>query len=256
MRLPRRLSHGEEASLVEHLDELRSRLVVCLLVLTVTIAVSYAFRATIIHWLEQPLPASKRDNLITLSVAEPFITSFMISIYAGFVLAIPIIFWQVWAFLAPAFTNAAQRMVTGLVGFAALLAAGGVLFGRYVVMPAAIPFLTNYDSDLYNIQLRARDYLSFASLCLLATALVFEVPVFMLGLTRLKILTTAKLRKNRKIGYAAMAILAVALPGVDPITTTLEMIPLMILFESSIWLSYLFDRRSARASSQAAAASE
>ena len=78
----------------------------------------------------------------------------------------------------------------------------------------------------------------------------------MLGLTRLRILTTAKLRKNRKIGYAAMAILAVLLPGVDPITTTLEMIPLMILFESSIWLSFLFDRRSAKASSQAAAASE
>lgn len=247
MRLPRRLSHGEEASLVEHLDELRSRLVVCLLALTVTVAVSYAFRATLIHWLEQPLPPSKRDNLITLSVAEPFVTSFMISIYAGFLLAVPVLFWQIWAFLAPAFGTAAQRMVTGLVGFAALLAAGGVAFGRYVVMPAAIPFLTNYDSNLYNIQLRAKDYLSFASLCLLATALVFEVPVFMLGLTRLRILSTAILRKNRKIGYAAMAILAVLLPGVDPITTTLEMIPLMILFESSIWLSFLFDRRAARA---------
>jgi len=118
-----------------------------------------------------------------------------------------------------------------------------VVFGRYVVMPAAIPFLTNYDSDLYNIQLRARDYISFASLCILATAIVFEVPVFMLGLTRLRIITTAKLRRNRRIGYAAMAGIAVALPGVDPITTTLEMIPLMILFESSIWLSVLFDRR-------------
>jgi sec-independent protein translocase protein TatC len=168
----------------------------------------------------------------------------MVAIYAGFLGAIPIIFWQIWAFLAPAFREGTQKVVTGLVGFAAALAGLGILFGRYVVMPAAIPFLTNYDSNIYDIQLRARDYISFAALCILATAVVFEVPVFMLGLTRTGIITTAKLRKNRKIGYATMAVLAVLLPGVDPITTTLEMIPLMILFESSIWLSLLFDRRS------------
>jgi sec-independent protein translocase protein TatC len=244
MRLPRRLRHGEEASLVEHLDELRTRLVVCILALVVTSSVAYAFRREIIDWLQEPLPPSHRGHLITLSVAEPFMTSFMVAIYAGFIAAIPIIFWQIWAFLAPAFHETTQKVVTGLVGFAAVLAALGVAFGRYVVMPAAIPFLTNYDSDIYEIQLRARDYISFASLCILATAVVFEVPVFMLGLTRTRIVTTAKLRRNRKIGYAAMAIIAVALPGVDPITTVLEMIPLMILFESSIWLSVMFDRRS------------
>jgi sec-independent protein translocase protein TatC len=256
MRLPRRLRHGEEASLVEHLDELRSRLVICLVALAVTSGVAYAFRVSIINWLEQPLPPDKRGHLITLGVAEPFVTSFMVAVYAGFLFAIPIVFWQVWAFLAPAFGTGTQKVVSGLVGFAGLLLAGGIFFGRYVVMPAAIPFLTNYDSNLYNIQLRAKDYISFASLCILATGIVFEVPVFILGLTRTRILTTAKLRANRKIGYAAMAILAVALPGVDPITTTLEMIPLMLLFESSIWLSLLFDRRSGRASSTAAAASE
>jgi sec-independent protein translocase protein TatC len=243
VRLPRRLRHGEEASLVEHLDELRARLVVSLVALVVGASVAYAIRAHIINWLEGPLPAKHRGDLLTFSVAEPFVTSFMVAIYAGFLFALPINFWQVWAFLAPAFSENAQRMVSGLVGFAAILATGGILFGRYVVMPAAIPFLTNYDSDLYNIQLRARDYISFASLCILATAIVFEVPVFMLGLTRLRIITTAKLRKNRRIGYAVMAIVAVALPGVDPITTTLEMVPLMLLFESSIWLSLLFDRR-------------
>jgi sec-independent protein translocase protein TatC len=247
MRLPRRLRHGEEASLVEHLDELRGRLIVCLVVLVITSSVAYAFRRSIIGWLEQPLPPDHRDHLITLSVAEPFVTSFMVAIYAGFLFAIPILFWQVWAFLAPAFQEGTQKVVTGLVGFAGALAALGIVFGRYVVMPAAIPFLTNYDSDIYDIQLRARDYISFASLCILATAVVFEVPVFMLGLTRTRIVTTAKLRKNRRIGYAAMAIIAVALPGVDPITTTLEMIPLMVLFESSIWLSLIFDRRASKA---------
>jgi sec-independent protein translocase protein TatC len=246
MRLPRRLRHGEEASLVEHLDELRGRLIVCIVAVVITTAVAYAFRANIIHWLEEPLPP-KRRHLVTLSPAEPFITSFMVALYAGFIGAIPILFWQTWAFLAPAFRESTQKVVTGLVGFAFMLAALGVIFGRYVVMPAAIPFLTNYDNELYTAMLRARDYISFASLCILATAVVFEVPVFMLGLTRTRIISTAKLRKNRRIGYAAMAIIAVALPGVDPITTTLEMIPLMILFESSIWLSLLFDRRAKKA---------
>jgi len=255
MRLPRRLRHGEEASLVEHLDELRGRLIVCLLALVIGASVAYAFRVSIIQWLEAPLPPNRR-HLITLSPAEPFVTSFMVAIYAGFIGAIPIIFWQIWAFLAPAFRESTQKVVTSLVGFAAILAALGVLFGRYVVMPKAMPFLTNYDSDIYDIQLRAKDYISFASLCILATAVVFEVPVFMLGLTRTRVITTAKLRKNRKIGLAAMAGIAVALPGVDPITTTLEMIPLMILFESSIWLSLLFDRRSAKARAETLAASE
>jgi sec-independent protein translocase protein TatC len=250
LRLPRRLRHGEEASLVDHLDELRTRLVVCILALVVASAVAYAFRAEIIHWLEEPLPPKHRQ-LVTLSPAEPFITS--VALYAGFIGAIPIIFWQIWAFLAPAFQETTQKVVTSLVGFAAILAALGVVFGRYVVMPAAIPFLTNYDSDLYTVMLRARDYISFASLCILATAVVFEVPVFMLGLTRTRIVSTAKLRSNRKIGYAAMAIIAVALPGVDPITTTLEMIPLFILFESSIWLSLLFDRRRDRDKGEATA---
>jgi sec-independent protein translocase protein TatC len=255
VRLPRRLRHGEEATLVEHLDELRSRIVVCLLAIAVTFGLAYAFRAQIIHWLEQPLPVERR-KLITLSPAEPFLTSFTVSFYAGLLGALPIIFWQAWAFFAPALEETSQRLVSGLVAFAAALAGIGVVFGRYVVLPAAMPFLTNYDSNLYDIQIRAKDYIGFASLALLATTVVFEVPIFVLGLTRLRIVTTERLRRNRRIGYATMAVIAVALPGVDPLTTTLEMIPLMVLFESSIWLSIFFDRRSARSRAQTATVGE
>ena len=249
MRLPRRLSHGEEATLVEHLDELRSRIVVSLLALAAAFAVTWAFHTRIIHWLNAPLDGR---TPVTFSVAEPFMTSFTVSLYAAFVLALPILFWQAWAFLAPALAEPSQRLIGGLVAFAAGLAGLGLAFGYFVVMPPAIHFLTHFDDHLYRIQIRAKDYYSFVSLCLLATTVVFEVPLFVLGLTRLRILSTAKLRRNRRIGYAIMAVLAVALPGVDPITTTLEMIPLMILFESSIWLSVLFDRRAARSSTRAA----
>ena len=240
--LPRRLQYGEEATLVEHLGELRTRIVVALLAVALAFAGTYAVHARLIHWLELALPKERR-HLFTLGVAEPFLTSFSVSLYAAMIIALPIVLYQIWAFLAPAFDVHTQRVVVGLAGFAAALAATGLLFGYFVVLPAAVHFLTNYDSSLYEIHIRARDYISFASLVLVAVTVVFEIPIFILALVRIGLLSSKKLRKNRRIGYAAMSVLAVALPGVDPVTTTIEMIPLMALFEISIWLSVLLDQR-------------
>ena len=117
------------------------------------------------------------------------------------------------------------------------------MFAYRLALPAAVHFLTSYDSDLYDIQVRARSYYSFALLVLLAVGLVFELPIVVLGLVRLGITSSAKLRRNRRIGYVAVAALAVALPGVDPVTTAFEMVPLLVLYESSIWLSVIFERR-------------
>ena len=241
-RLPRRLSHGEEATLVEHLGELRARIVVSLIGITLGFIVAYAFHGHLVKWLEDALPASHR-KLITLSPAEPFLTSMWISLYAGFLLALPVVLYQVWSFFAPAFEQNTQRIVVGLTAFAAILAAGGLAFGYFVALPAAVHFLTNFDSHLYDIQIRARDYLSFAAVVLFAVTIVFEVPIVILGLVRIRILSSAKLRRNRRIGYVVMAAIAVALPGVDPVTTAMEMIPLMLLFEGSIWLAVLLERR-------------
>jgi sec-independent protein translocase protein TatC len=137
-----------------------------------------------------------------------------------------------------------------LLGTALLVA--GLLFGYYLALPAAAHFLAHYDSSQYTIYIRARDYISFAAKVLLAMALVFELPLFVVGLTRTGILTTTRLRRNRRIGYFVVACIAVALPGVDPVTTTLEGLPLAALYELSIWLSVLLDRRAARARAAAA----
>jgi sec-independent protein translocase protein TatC len=166
-----------------------------------------------------------------------------ISLYAGFLLALPVVLYQVWSFFAPAFAVHTQRVVVGLAAFAAFLGAGGLVFGYWVALPAAVHFLTNYDKSLYEIQIRAKDYLSFAAVVLFAVTIVFEVPIVILGLVRIGVLSSAKLRRNRRIGYVVMAAIAVALPGVDPVTTSLEMVPLMLLFEGSIWLSVLMERR-------------
>jgi sec-independent protein translocase protein TatC len=242
-RLPRRLQHGEEATLVEHLDELRTRIFVCLGALLVGLIVGYVLHRHLIHWLNRPLPEGRIGRPITFGVAEPFLTSFKISLYAGFLLALPVMLWQGWAFLAPAFEEAQQRRVVLFVLLATGLLVCGIVFGYFVALPAAVHYLTNYDKSLYDIRLRARDYYSFATMVMLAMAVVFELPIVVVALVRLGILSTARLRKERRLGYFVVACIAVALPGIDPVTTTIEAIPLLILYEASIWLSVLMERR-------------
>jgi sec-independent protein translocase protein TatC len=241
-RLPRRLRHGEEATLVEHLEELRTRILVALLALAIGFTIAYIFRGHLLHWLNQPLPASKRRP-VTFGVAEPFLTSLMVSLYAGLLLAMPVVFWQIWAFLAPAFVQHTQRVIAGFVAFSFGLLVAGIAFGYFVVLPAAVHFLTTYDNSHYTILIRARDYYSFAALAMLAVGVVFEVPIFVLALVRLRIFTAAKLRKNWRTGVVVMAALAVALPGVDPVTTTFEMIPLIALYLLSVALAGIFEKR-------------
>jgi sec-independent protein translocase protein TatC len=242
MRLPRRLEHGQEADLVDHLGELRSRIFVAGGAILAGSIAGYVVHQRILHILVAALPADHR-KLVTFGVTEPFTTSVKVSIVAGFLLALPIVLWQLWAFLAPALTPGTQHAIAGFVLFAGGLMVAGVIFGDRIALPAALKFLTNYDNSVYNVQIRAADYISFAVLVLAACAAVFELPIVVLGLVRVKALTSTKLRKNRRIGYLIVAVIGVALPGVDPVTTTIETIPLALLFEASIWMSVFFERR-------------
>lgn len=249
--LPRRLGHDEGAELVAHLDELRRRLVVCLVALAAGFGVAYAEHGRLIGALERALPPGHR-RLVTYGVAEPFSTSLRVSVLAGCVLVLPVLLWQAWSFLAPAFDEGASRALSWLVGVAGAAAAVGVVFAYAVMLPAAVRFLTTYDAGLYDIRIRAGSYVSFASLVLVAGAIVFELPVAVVGLVRLGVTSSARLRHSRRAGYAAVAVLAVALPGVDPVTTTLELVPLLALYELSIWASVLVERRTLATGAEAA----
>ena len=243
-RLPRRLSHGEEATLVEHLDELRSRLFIALGALAVAFVVCFAFHERIVRWLTEPLPDDLK--LVNFGVTEPFTTSVKVSLIAAFALALPVLLYQAWSFLAPAMEEHTQRVVSLFVLAGTLLFVAGVAFGYFVVLDQALEFLTNYDSDLYDIQIRASYYYSFVSLALLAMGLMFELPVFVLALVRLGVLTAARLKRNRRIGYFLMLVIAVLLPTVDPVSLALETLPLVILFELSIQLATIMERRWAK----------
>ena len=241
MRLPRRLAHGQPAELVEHLGELRTRVGLSLIALAAGTTVAFIGRHTVLDWLNAPLPDGKRP--ITLGVTEPFTTSLKISIFAGLAMTLPFILWQLWSFLAPALDKRSQGAVARLVAFATVLLAAGVSFGYFVVLPSAVKFLTNFDASLYDIEVRASSYYSFVMLVLVFVGILFQLPVFLLGLVRFGVTSSAKLRRNRRMGYVGMAALAVVMPGVDPVTTALTMAPLMVLFEGSIWLAVVFERR-------------
>ena len=224
--------------------------------LVVTFGLAYGFRKEVIDLLYRPIPDDLRDNIITLSVAEPFLTSLTVSLWAGIAVALPLVLWQLWAFVAPAFDISDQKFVSRLVLIGSLLFLGGVSFAYFIVLPAAIPFLLGFDSEVYDIQIRARDFFSFSWVTMLAVGIVFELPMVLLGLVRLGILSADKLRSNRKIGIVAAVTVAVVLPGVDPVTTIVEAIPLVILFEATIWLSVYFEKRWLAAAAREAAEAE
>ena len=227
---------------MEHLGELRARLIISLGALAVAFAVAYAFHGHLLNWLNRPLP-DRFQKPATFSQIEPFTTSVWVSLYAALLLALPVIFWQLWAFLAPAFEEHRERSMALLVAFATVLGLGGVAFGYWVILPPAIHFLTNYDSSHYTILIRARDYYRFATFVLLGVATAFEVPVFVLALVRLRILTAAKLRSTWRFGVFVMTVIGVLLPGVDPVSTILSVIPLVGLYVLSIGLATFLEPR-------------
>jgi sec-independent protein translocase protein TatC len=240
-RLPRRLQHGEEATLVEHLGELRSRIFIALFALVPAFIVAFVFRDTLIEVLTRPLPEDKK--LITFGVTEPFTTVVKVSLATAVAVTLPILLYQLWSFLAPAIEEGKQRTVAVFTAFATVLFAAGVAFSYFVVLPRALGFLTTFGEEFFQVEIRASYYFSFVIITLIASGLAFQMPIFILALVRLRILSADRLRRNRRIGYASMLVFAVLLPTVDPVSLALEVIPLIILFELSVQLATVMERR-------------
>jgi sec-independent protein translocase protein TatC len=240
-RLPRRLQHGEEASLVEHLGELRARLLISLLSVAVVFPIAFYFREHLIDWLSAPLPDDQ--HIVTLGVTEPFFTVVKVCLYASFAVALPVVLFQVWSFLAPAIEENTQRVVAAFSVLATALFAAGMAFAYFVVLPRALTFLTNFGDEFFETQIRASYYFSFVSLAIVAMGLVFEMPIFILALVRLRVLTADRLRSNRRMGIFIVVVIAILLPTVDPVSLAFEVVPLLLLFEASIWLAVFMERR-------------
>jgi sec-independent protein translocase protein TatC len=242
-----RLDREAEATLVEHLEELRQRIVFGLAAVAVGTAVAFVFHDRVLAWLARPLPPAHR-HVVAFGVAEPFSVSLAVSVYAGLLFALPVILWQLWSFLAPALDPAAERRILGLAAFGLVLGAAGLAFGYGILLPRAVHWLTSYDTTHFRLLIRASSYYSFVTSVLLGVVCVFELPLVLLALVNLGVLTSGGLRRNRRRGYFLVAAAALALPGPDPVTTLLELLPMWALFEGSIWLAVLAERRAAKLS--------
>jgi sec-independent protein translocase protein TatC len=242
--MPRRVravSHEDRLTLVEHLDELRNRLIVCIGVFVVALALCFWQNHLLLEIAAQPLP-DDHERLITFGITEPFTTTLTVSVYGAIVLSLPIFLWQLYAYVLPAFSEAERRVVLPILLLFPVLFLAGIAFAYFVVMPAAVKFLLNFNDSQFNVQVRARDYYGFFSMTEIAGGLIFQLPLAIIAVTRLGIVSVDQLRHNRRYAYLAIAILAAALPGVDPVSMVIEMVPLLVLYELSILLARALGR--------------
>jgi sec-independent protein translocase protein TatC len=239
VRRPRKLTPGEALPVVDHLDELRTRAIVSVAALGTALALCMWQNHYVLDVLGRPLHGRQ---LLTLSPTEPFVTTLTVCAYASLVLALPVVLYQAYAFVVPAFGAAERKVAIPLLLLVPVLFLAGVAFAYLVVVPAALSFLLHFNHDQFNTHLQAKEYYSFLTSTLLAVGAVFQVPVGILALSRLGVVTPEKLRKNRRYAYLACVVVAAALPGVDPVTMLFEAVPLLGLYELSIVLASAFGR--------------
>jgi sec-independent protein translocase protein TatC len=239
------VSHDEHLTLVEHLDELRTRIIVSIAAFVVAFGFCFWQNHEILKLLNDPLPDDRHP--ITLGVTEPFMTTLTVSAYAALLIALPIVLYQLYAFVLPAFSPDERRIALPLLMLIPVLFLAGVAFGYFFVLGPAVRFLLNFNDNQFNIQVRARDYYSFVTLTLLAMGLIFQIPMGILAVTRIGIATPKQLRQWRRYAYLACAVVAALLPSVDPISMIIETLPLIVLYELSIVLASLFGQPGSRA---------
>jgi sec-independent protein translocase protein TatC len=307
----RPIHHEDRLSLVEHLDELRTRLIICVVVFLGAFALCFWQNDRILDALDRPLqksaftknsedpleraalfqqslkqlslqleivsremarssdvspglqaqfaslskqaaataaaaPKATARQPVTLGVGEPFTVTFKVVGYAALLLALPFLLYQAYAFVLPAFSPRERQIALPLMAMVPFLFVAGVVFAYYMVLPNAIRFLQNFNDDNFDILLQAQGYYKFSIMVLGAMGLLFQVPIGILAVTRVGIVTPRQLRKNRRYAILVIAVVAMLLPGQDPVTMLLLMAPLIVLFEGSILLAALVDRRVAR----------
>ena len=308
----RPVNYDDRLSLVEHLDELRTRLIICLAAFLVCFGVAFWQNATLLDIMNRPLektafqsgsqdPFERAANFqqkqkafllqeaalfralaaddglsaesramlrrvqesasataaatpelsakrpVTLGVGEPFTATFKVAAYAALLLAMPLLLYQAYAFVLPAFSPREREVALPLLLGVPFLFIAGVVFAYYLVLPPAINFLQNFNDDSYDILLQARDFYSFEILVLIAMGVLFQIPIGILAATRLGVITPQQLRSGRRYAIVIIAIVAALLPGQDPVTMLILAAPLWVLYEGSILFASLLDRRAARA---------
>jgi len=234
--------------LYQHLEELRSRLLYCFLSIGLGFIISYVFSAKIFAILMKPwieaMPQGQPTTLIYTAPHEAFFVYMKVSFIAGTLLSAPIILWQLWKFIAPGLYANEKKYMLPVVFFSSVCFIGGALFGYFVVFPAGFKFFASFASEHITPMMRTTEYLSFANKLLLCFGLAFELPVFMFFLAKMGILTAAFLRRKRKLAIVLIFIIAaVVTPSPDVVSQLLMALPLIVLYEMSVWIVHFFGER-------------
>ncbi|MCW3064475.1 MAG: Sec-independent protein translocase, TatC subunit [Solirubrobacterales bacterium] len=310
----RPIGHDDRLSVVDHLDELRTRLIVSGVTLVVALGVCFWQNHALLHLLNRPLenstpsaqhagkgrlastasaaaeqragfaqaqraasqlsrsthlaPADRlaagqlaaglgravaalpktvpKREPVTIGVGEPFTITFTVAAYFALLFSLPVLLYQAYAFVLPAFRPEERRVAIPIMLLAPFLFAAGAVFAYFMVLPPAISFLQNFNNTSFDVLIQAKSYYTFEIYTLLAIGLVFQLPLGLLGLDRVGIINARFLIRNWRYAIVLIAVLAALLPGVDPVTTMLEMIPLLLLYGLSILLLLVADRRAPR----------
>lgn len=243
-------SNNKKLTFLGHLGELRQRLIRCVIAVVIASIISFVFFKPIFYYLI--LPAGD-INLVYIEMTEMIGTIMKVCLTSGVILAMPYLTYQLLMFVSPALTRKEKKYVYFILPWIALMFVGGVAFGYFILIPPATRFLITFGSDIATPQIKIGNYISIVSRLLLAIGLAFEMPVVTTFLARLGIITSKWLASKRKIAIISAFILAAIItPTFDPINQSLVAVPLIILYEMSIWLAKLVQRKEPRETTSSA----
>ncbi|TBR24005.1 twin-arginine translocase subunit TatC [bacterium] len=219
-----------EMTLVEHLEELRTRLITALASVAVGTVVAWSWTGEALTWLARPV-----GGLVFLAPTEAFFVRFKLALFAGFMLALPVVVYQVWAFTARALGERVRRNISFLIPASYLLFIAGVLLAVLVVVPTAVKFLVAYGTENVKPLLSAGEYVAFVGSLAVAFGAVFQLPLVLILLERLGVVNRAALSRQRRVVYfAGFVAAAMMTPGPDVISQLALALPIALLFELSL----------------------
>ncbi len=247
------MTEDEKQPFLSHLEELRKRLIYCALAVGIGFVIAYFFSEDLFRVLISPLKESlpEGDRLIFTSLPEMFLTYLKTAFIAGILLASPMVFYQLWMFIAPGLYQNEKRYVIPFVIFSTILFIGGALFGYLVVFPFGFKFFLGYANDYVQALPSVKQYFSFSIKLLFAFGIVFELPVIIYFLSRIGIVTPQFLRKNRKYALLLTFVLGAILTPPDVITQCMMAIPLIALYEIGIIVSVMAGKKKEEKKEQA-----
>lgn len=237
-------------SLLEHLNEMRTRLVRCVIAAFVGLIACWGFKERILDVLMEPmlkvLEASGQTHFIYLQPAEAFFTYVKASFLGGLVLTSPYLFYQLWSFIAPGLYPHERKWLIPIALLSALLFVAGASFGYFVVFPVGFDYFASFISPQLQFLPALATYFGFAVKMLLAFGLIFEMPLFVLFLAKLGMVTAAGMRRWRRYNILVIFIVAAVLTPPDPFSQTLMALPLIVLYEISVYVAAVFGRKPAK----------